>query len=107
MNEITVSEIQIIPVKPKNGLVSFASCVINGQFYLGGLAIYTCPSSPEGFRVVYPTKVLNNGTKLDLAHPITREVGVTIQKKIVEEYLKLIEKLTKGAVKNEQTSPVT
>ncbi|MDD4980129.1 MAG: septation protein SpoVG family protein [Candidatus Omnitrophica bacterium] len=102
MSEIVVSEVQIIPVKPREGLVAFASCVINGHFYLGGLAIYTCLSSSEGFRVTYPTKVLNNGTKLDLVYPITREVGLTVQKKIVEKYVKLIEDLTKGNGKNEQ-----
>ena len=102
MSEIVISEIQITPVKFKDGLIAFASCVINGQFYLGGLAIYTCPSSQEGFRITYPTKVLNNGTKLDLVHPITREAGLIVQKKIVGQYLKLIENLTNGDKENGQ-----
>ncbi|MDP3143505.1 MAG: septation protein SpoVG family protein [Candidatus Omnitrophota bacterium] len=102
MNGITVSEIQISPVKLKDGLVAFASCVINGQFYLGGLAIYTCPSFPQGFRIVYPTKVLHNGTQLSLFHPITKEAGLVIQEQIVEKYLKLMEDLAKGDAENEQ-----
>lgn len=96
MNEIVVSEIQIIPVKPKDGLVAFASAVINNQFYIGNIAIYTSPSSLDGFRLVYPSRTLNNGTQLSIAHPITKEAGLVIQKQIVERYVKLMENLTKG-----------
>ncbi len=93
MLTITISEIQIIPVKPKNGLVAFASCVINNQLYLGNLAIYTSPSSPEGYRLVYPTRTLKSGAHLSIAHPINKETGVAIQEQIVEQYLKLMENL--------------
>jgi len=102
MSELVVSEIQISPVKFKDGLVAFASCVINNQFYLGNIAIYTSPSSPDGFRLVYPSRTLNNGTQLSIAHPIKKEVGLIIQKQIVERYIKLMEDLTKGAMSNEQ-----
>ncbi len=104
MNELVISEIQIIPVKPKDGLVAFSSCVINNQFYLGNIAIYTSPSSTEGLRITYPTKVLKNGTKLSIIHPINRETGLIIQRKIVREYLKLIENLTKGEAPNGEQS---
>jgi len=102
MNELVVSEIQIIPVKFKDGLVAFASCVINNQLYLGNLAIYTSPSSPDGFRLVYPSRPLN-GKQLSIAHPINKETGFLIQKQIVEQYLKLMENLTKGEDKNGQS----
>lgn len=104
MNELVVSEIQIIPLKPKDGLVAFASCVINNQLYLGNIAIYTSPSSPNGFRLVYPARAIN-GTQLSIAHPITKEAGLVIQKRIIEQYLKLMEDLTKGAMNNEQSRP--
>lgn len=102
MNELTISEINLVPLKYKDGLVSLASCVINNQFYIGSIAIYTSPLSPDGFRLVFPTKTLNNGTKLSIAHPINKETGLIIQRQIVREYLKLMEKLMKGEVKNEQ-----
>jgi stage V sporulation protein G len=104
MNEIVISEIQIIPVKPKDGLVAFASCVVNNQFYLGNIAIYSSPFASEGFRLVYPTKILHNGTRMNIVYPINKETGEIIQKRIVEEYLKLMENLTKGDIKNEQKS---
>ena len=95
MNELAVSEIQIIPIKPKDGLVAFASCVINNQLYLGNIAIYTSPSSLDGFRLVYPSRAVN-GTQLSIVHPIAKEAGLIIQKQIVERYIKLMENLTKG-----------
>lgn len=105
MKEIVVSEIQIIPVKPKEGLVAFASCVINNQFFIGNLTIHSSFSASDGFRVVYPTKVLHNGTSLNIVYPINKETGVIIQRRLVEEYLKLVENLTKGDVPNEQKQP--
>ena len=90
MSEIVISEIQIIPVKPKAGLVAFATCVINNQFYLGNIAIYTSPSTPDGFRCVFPTKSLSSGKQIPCFHPITREAGETVHKAIVGQYAELI-----------------
>jgi len=38
-----LSEIQIIPIKPQNGLVGFASFVLDGSLYLGSIGIMTRP----------------------------------------------------------------
>ena len=40
MMEITLSEIEIIPVKPHNGLIAFSSFVLNKSFYIGDVAIF-------------------------------------------------------------------
>jgi len=39
MCELKISEIQVIPIKPKNGMVAFASCVVNDALYIGNIAI--------------------------------------------------------------------
>lgn len=100
MSALDILEIQIMPVKPKDGLIAFVSFVINNQFYIGNVALYTSPFSLDGFRLVYPIKVLPNGKEIHCVHPINKETGSVIQKRVVEEYLKLIEKLAKGDVKN-------
>jgi DNA-binding cell septation regulator SpoVG len=94
--------VQIAPVANKDGLVAFVNCTVNKQFHFGNLALYTAPASPLGFRIVYPTKVLNNGTHIKIVFPINRETGAEMQRIIVEQYLKLIEKLTKGDGSHEQ-----
>jgi stage V sporulation protein G len=86
---ISLSEIQILPVKPNNGLVAFASFILNGQFYIGNVAIYT---TPDGFdyRLVYPAKILPNGKQINIFHPITREAGEVIKFAVLEKYRALI-----------------
>jgi stage V sporulation protein G len=81
MNEIT--EIQIIPVKPKEGIVAFASFVLNGSLYLSSIAVMTRPAG--GFRLVYPTKKV--GAKgINLFHPINRDFAQLIEKAVLKKF---------------------
>lgn len=91
MCAISVSEIQIIPIKPRNGHVAFASCVINGNIYIGDIAIHTSISIPGEYRLLYPTRKLPNGKQISCVHPITKEAGETIQRAIISKYRELIE----------------
>jgi len=92
MNELVISEIQIIPVKPKDGLVAFASCVVNNSLYIGNIAIYTSPNNLEGYRLVYPLKVLPNGKEINCVHPINKDAGEAIANSIIRSYEDLISK---------------
>jgi len=97
-----ISEIQIIPVKPKSGLLAFVSIVINQQFYVGNIAIYSSPSTDDGFRLVYPCKVLPNGKKVNCFHPITKTAGEEVHNAVISKYQELMEKV---AEHNERTYP--
>lgn len=90
MCELKISEIQTIPIKPKDGLVAFASCVINNCLYIGNIAIHTSPSKPEGFRLVYPSKILLNGKVVNCVHPINKKAGELISARIIEKYKEII-----------------
>lgn len=90
---IEIFEIQIIPIKPKNGLMAFASFVINNQFYVGNIAIYQSPSTVDGYRLVYPDKILPNGKRINCIHPINRHVADVIHNAIIGEYKKLTEEV--------------
>lgn len=92
MSELRISEIQIIPLKPKEGLVAFASCVVNKALYIGNIAIYTSPSTQEGFRLVYPVKILPNGKEIHCVHPINKEAGQAILKEIIRKFREVISK---------------
>ncbi len=81
MKGLEITEIEIIPVKPKQGLVAFSTCVINNQFYIGNIAIYTTFDKNE-FRLVYPTKILPNGKAINCIHPINKETGEIMRKAI-------------------------
>lgn len=40
MKIMTITEIQIIPIKPKDGLIAFASIIFNNSLYLGSIGVY-------------------------------------------------------------------
>lgn len=92
MSEFEISEIQVIPIKPKEGLVAFASCIINSSLYIGNIAIYGSPSTQSGFRLVYPAKILPNGKEINCVHPINKEVGELISKAIIKKFREVISK---------------
>ena len=95
MSELEITEIQIFPVKPKDGLVAFVSCVINNSLYIGNIALYTSLSGAEGYRLVYPSKLLPNGKEVNCVHPINKEAGTLISKAIIEKFMEVMSKANK------------
>lgn len=87
--ETKLSEIQIVPVFPDNGLIAFASFVIDNRYFVGNVAIYTKPDGLD-YRLLYPAKTLPNGKKITLFHPINRKTGEAIKQAIIEKYRNLI-----------------
>jgi stage V sporulation protein G len=78
-----ISEVQIIPIKPKDGLVAFASFVIDDSVYCGSVAIMTRPNGD--YRLLYPTKKIS-GRDISLYYPISKDVGVAIQEAVITKY---------------------
>lgn len=76
-----VSEIHIIPIKPQNGLVAFASLVWDNRFYLGSIGIMTRPQG--GYRLVYPTKKVGD-RNLNIFYPINRETAEVIESEVIK-----------------------
>lgn len=80
-----VSEITVIPVKPKFGLFAFASFVLYESFYVTSVAVYSRPMG--GIRLVYPRK-----KNVDTCYPISRDLGQEIQEGVAD-YLERYEML--------------
>jgi len=77
-----ITEIQIIPIKPQNGLVAFASFVLNDGLYLGSIGIITRPQG--GYRLTYPTKKV--GTKnLNIFYPINKAFAEEIERSVLKK----------------------
>jgi DNA-binding cell septation regulator SpoVG len=87
----TISEVQITPVKPKDGLVGFASFVYDGSFYLGSIGIYTRPQG--GYRLTYPTRNGSSGS-FNIFHPINKEIAQEVEKEVINRF----EEVTKAYV---------
>ena len=77
------SEIQVVPIKPNNGLVGFASFVYRDSFYFGSIGIYTRPQG--GYRLTYPTRKGASGN-INIFHPINQDVAEEIEKVIISKF---------------------
>ena len=81
-----IDEIEVVPIKPRQGHVGFCSFVYEG-LYLSGIAVYTRPQG--GYRLVFPTKQvgLNDRT---LFYPINKELGRMFEEKVGEVFEKVM-----------------
>lgn len=80
---MTITETQIIPIKPQNGLMAFASVVFDNYLYLGSIGVYTRLDG-SGYRITYPTKTIGNKS-LNIYHPINKEASESIEKAIIKK----------------------
>ena len=80
---VQITEIEIIPVKPKDGLVAFASFVLDQKYYVGSVAIYTRLNG-SGYRLVYPAKKVGEHN-INIFHPITANAGREIENAVNEK----------------------
>ena len=83
-----ITEIQIIPIKPKEGLVAFAGIVIENSLYLGSLGVYTRLDG-SGYRITYPTKKIGE-KNINIYHHINRETSKAIEEAIISEAEKIL-----------------
>lgn len=82
-----VTEIQIIPVKPKDGLVAFASFIFDNSFYFASIAIHTRPLG--GYRLTYPTRKSPTNS-LPIFHPINKAIASAIEEAVISKYEEII-----------------
>jgi DNA-binding cell septation regulator SpoVG len=80
---VLINEISISPVKPNNGLVAFASCLIDSWLYLGSIGIYT--KLEGGYRLTFPTKKVAN-TSINIYHPINKNKSQELELAITTKY---------------------
>ena len=83
--QISIANIRIFPVRPQDGLVAFASAIINEWMYVGSIAIHE-KKDGSGYRITYPTRK-SKGKDLNLFHPITQECSKIIEESIIGEYI--------------------
>lgn len=73
---MVVSEVNVTPVKPNNGLIAIASVVIDDSIYLNSIAVYT--KLDGSYRLLYPTKQVGNKS-VGYHYPINRPTSGLIE----------------------------
>ncbi len=78
-----ISEIEIVPISPKDGLVDFASFTLHNEVRCNSVAIMSRPNG--GYRLVFPTKKV--GEKyINMFYPINRSAGFAIEDAVIKKY---------------------
>lgn len=85
MNKLT--EVQILPIKHRDGLIAFASVVLDKKIYLGSIGVHR-KIDGSGYRLTYPTKKVGE-RNINIFHPINRRLGILIENSIVAKAIKL------------------
>ncbi len=83
---MNISEVKIQLIKPNNGLIGFASLVINNSIYLGSIGIYSRITG--GYRLTYPKK-----DGFDVFYPINNPTSKLIERAIFETLNKVLHKV--------------
>ncbi len=78
-----ISDVTISIVTPRDGLIAFASIVLECGFYVGGIAVHE-KLDGTGYRLTYPTRKAASQT-FNICHPITREASKVIERAIFQE----------------------
>lgn len=85
-----ISEIQITPIKSSDGLVGFASCVIDRQLFLSSLGVHT-KLDGSGYRITYPTRRVGSRS-INFYHPISKDAGTAIEQAINAKCIELFKR---------------
>ena len=79
-----ISSIKVKQVVPENGLIGFASLIIDGWLYLGNISIFS-RAEGGGIRLVFPGKKLNNGSIINIFYPIKNEHYFELERAVAEK----------------------
>lgn len=80
---MNVKKVEIVPIKPHEGLIGFASIVVGEGLYLSSIGIHKRKDG-NGFRITYPTKKVGN-MNVSIFHPLDKELSKEIEQAIVDK----------------------
>lgn len=72
-----VTKVDIIPIRPKNGLMAFAAIEIEHQFYVSSIGIHK-KRDGNGYRITFPTRKVGEHN-LTIFHPTQPELSKEIE----------------------------
>lgn len=81
-----ITEINIEFIKPNNGMIGFASLVIDGNLYLSSIAIHK-KLNEEEYRITYPSK-----GSFSIFHPINKTTSKEIEEAIFKKLKEVMSK---------------
>ena len=90
-----ISEVNIILIKPQDGLIGFASLVVENALFLSGIGIHQ-KLDGSGHRLTYPTRK-SSVQDFDVFYPINRASGKEIENAILEKLNDVLNRMKDNA----------
>lgn len=83
---MNITKVELLPIKPQNGLMAFACVEINNQFYVSSIGVHKRRDG-FGYRITYPTRKVGeqNHTIFHPTEPsLSKEIEMAICNKAEE-----------------------
>lgn len=77
-----IERVEIVPVRPSNGLIGFAHLFLEEGLFLGSIGIFKKLNDGE-FRLTYPNRKVGDA-EITIFHPITKECSRRFEETIFE-----------------------
>jgi len=77
-----VSKVEVVAIRPSQGLVGFASVELDGQLLLNSIGIHSRRNG-LGYRLTYPTRS-SGGAVITVFHPTNPDLSREIEAQIFE-----------------------
>lgn len=90
-NASKISEVQVTVIKPNNGLIAFASLVVDDRMYLSSIGVHS-KLDGSGYRITYPTKKVGE-QNVQIFHPISHELGREIELGVLSKVKEVMNKV--------------
>lgn len=89
-----VTEVDIAFIKPRNGLIAFASVVLDDALYLGSIGVHR-KLDGSGYRLTYPTRKIGDKSA-SVFHPIRRPLSAVIEQAVFQKLKNVASKVDAG-----------
>ncbi len=80
---MNITKVQIRKITPKEGLVGFASFVIEDSLYIGNVGVFS-RLNKDNFRLIFPEKKVND-KKIPIFYPLTTDFYYTLENMVNEK----------------------
>lgn len=84
-----VTKVELIPIRPKDGLVAFACIELDHDFFVGSIGVHKKLNS-AGFRITYPSRKVG-GISMTICHPIENALSKEIEEAVCSKIELLME----------------
>ncbi|MGE4573293.1 septation protein SpoVG family protein [Parachlamydia sp.] len=75
-----ITKVELLPIRPQNGLMAFACVEIDHQFYVNSIGVHKRRDG-KGYRITYPTRKVGE-QNLTIFHPTEPSLSKEIEEAI-------------------------